>query len=65
MMVNYDDVDIGSDQQGNWDVPVNAGSEVQSTANVWTDPKYLKVIVENLDSNATGSSTSLRNYTRD
>lgn len=51
---NYDDVDIGSNQQGNWDVPVNAGSEVQSTANEWTDPKYLKVIVENLDSNATG-----------
>ncbi len=51
---NYDDVDIGSNQQGNWDVPVNAGSEVQSTANEWTDPKYIKVIVENLDSNATG-----------
>lgn len=51
---NYDTVDIGQSQQGYWDVPVNAGSEVQSTANVWTDPKYLKVIVENLDSNATG-----------
>jgi len=51
---NYDTVDIGASQQGYWDVPVNAGSEVQSTTNEWTDPKYLKVIVENLDSNATG-----------
>lgn len=51
---NYDDVDIGGNQQGFWDVPVDQGVEVQSTANEWTDPKYLKVIVENLDSNATG-----------
>jgi len=51
---NYDDVDVGAAQDGNWDVPVNAGSEVQSTATIWTDPKYYKVIVENLDSNATG-----------
>lgn len=51
---NYDDVDVGSSQQGYWDVPVDAGNEVQSTVAEWTDYKYIKVIVENLDSNATG-----------
>lgn len=48
---NYDTVDIGANQQGHWDVPVSAGNTVQSTANEWTDPKYIKVIIENLDSN--------------
>ena len=48
---SYDTVDIGANQQGYWDVPVNAGNTVQSTTNEWTDPKYIKVIVENLDAN--------------
>lgn len=51
---NYDDVDVGANQEGYWDVPVNSGNEVQATASEWTDYKYVKVIVENLDSNATG-----------
>lgn len=49
---NYDTVDIGQNQEGYWDVPVNAGNTVQSTVNEWTDPKYIKVIAENLDSNS-------------
>lgn len=48
---NYDTVDIGASNQGYFNVPVNAGNTVQMTVNEWTDPKYFKVIVENLDSN--------------
>ena len=53
---DFDTVDIGSNQQGYWDIPLSAGSTVQSTVFEHPDAKYVKVLVENKDSTyATGS----------